>query len=89
MDCSRARTRDPAEWIRLCPSFSRPLAEQFQEWILTWEPDLTESIKWNMLCFSGRKLVCGVSACQRHLQETLAALKNGHRWADRNSRGKA
>ena len=44
MDCSRARTRDPAEWIRLCPSFSRPLAEQFQEWILTWEPDLTESI---------------------------------------------
>jgi len=23
----------------------------FREWILTWEPDLTESIKWNMLCF--------------------------------------
>lgn len=71
MDCSRARTRDPAEWIRLCPSFSRPLAEQVQEWILTWEPDLTESIKWNMLCFSGRKLVCGVSACQRHLGLTF------------------
>jgi len=38
-----------------------------REWILTWEPDLNESIKWNMLCFSGRKLVCGMSACQKHL----------------------
>jgi uncharacterized protein YdeI (YjbR/CyaY-like superfamily) len=26
-----------------------------------------ESIKWNMLCFSGRKLVCGISGCKRHL----------------------
>lgn len=31
------------------------------------EPDLSESIKWNILCFSGRKLVCGISACQKHL----------------------
>lgn len=67
MDCSRARTRDPAEWLETCPDFSWPLAEQVHEWILTWEPDLTESIKWNMLCFSGRRLVCGLSACQRHL----------------------
>jgi len=67
MDCSRARTRDPVEWIETCPEFSWPLAEQVREWVLTWEPDLTESIKWNMLCFSGHKLVCGLSACQRHL----------------------
>ena len=67
MDVSRARTRDPAEWLETCPDFSWPLAEKVHDWILTWEPDLTESIKWNMLCFSGRKLVCGLSACQAHL----------------------
>src|SRR6266540_2970996 len=67
MDCSPARTRNPSEWLETCPDFSRPMAEQLTDWILTWEPDLTESIKWNMLCFSGRKLVCGLSACKRHL----------------------
>lgn len=67
MDCSRARTRDPIEWLETCPEFSWLLANQLREWILTWEPDLTESIKWNMLCFSGRKLVCGMSACKHHL----------------------
>ena len=67
MDCSRAKTRDPGEWLELCPDFSKPLAEQLVELILNSEPDLRESIKWNMLCFSGRKLVCGISACQKHL----------------------
>lgn len=67
MDCNRARTKDPDEWLETCPDFSAPLAEQLTEWILHWEPDLTESIKWNNLCFSGRKLVVGLSACQHHL----------------------
>ena len=67
MDCSSARTKDPTEWLETCPDFSQPLAEQLVEWILNWEPDLTESIKWNNLCFSGRKLVCGLSACKHHV----------------------
>jgi len=67
MDCNRARTRDPLEWLETCPEFSWPLAQQLHEWILNWEPDLSASIKWNMLCFSGRKLVCGLSACKHHL----------------------
>lgn len=67
MDCSRPKTKDPTEWLELCPDFSKPLAEQLTEWILNWEPDLSAAIKWNMLCFSGRKLVCGLSACQKHL----------------------
>ena len=67
MDCNRARTKDPSEWLQTCPDFSQPLAQQIVEWFLTWEPDLAESIKWNMLCFSGRKLVCGISGCQHHL----------------------
>lgn len=67
MDCSRAKTKDPGEWLELAPDFSRPLAEQLVELILNFEPDLAESIKWNMLCFSGRKLVCGLSACQKHV----------------------
>lgn len=71
MDCSPARTKDPGEWLETCPDFSQPLAEQVVEWFLTWEPDLAESIKWNMLCFSGRKLVCGLSACQKHLGITF------------------
>lgn len=71
VDCSRARTKDPGEWLQTCPDFSQPLAEQVVEWFLNWEPDLAESIKWNMLCFSGRKLVCGLSACQQHLGVTF------------------
>lgn len=71
MDCSRARTKDPVEWLETCPEFSWPLANQLREWILEWEPDLAESIKWNMLCFTGRKLVCGMSACKQHLGLTF------------------
>ena len=67
MDCSRAKTRDPDEWLENAPPFSRQMAMQLREWFLHWEPDLTESIKWNVLCFSGRKLVCGISACKKHL----------------------
>ncbi|MBK7997707.1 MAG: YdeI/OmpD-associated family protein [Verrucomicrobia bacterium] len=71
MDCSRARTKNPSEWLEISPDFSKPLAEQVTDWFLTWEPDLRESIKWNMLCFSGRKLVCGLSACKAHLGITF------------------
>src|SRR5687767_10997532 len=67
MDCNRAKTRDPDEWLDLAPEFSRPMAVRFREWINSWEPDLNEVIKWNILCFTGRKLVCGLSACRRHL----------------------
>lgn len=67
MDCSRARTKDPGEWLETCPDFSRPLAERLTEWILTWEPDLTESVKWNNLCFSSHKLIVGLAACKAHL----------------------
>ena len=71
MDCNRARTKDPGEWLQTCPDFSQPLADQLVEWMLTWEPDLAESVKWNMLCFTGRKLVCGLSACKQHLGLTF------------------
>lgn len=67
MDCSRAKTRDPDEWLENAPAFSRPVAQQLREWILKWEPDLSEAIKWNLLCFSARKLVCGFSACKAHV----------------------
>jgi hypothetical protein len=71
MDVRRSQTKDPIEWLETCPEFSWPLANQLREWILEWEPDLAESIKWNMLCFSGRKLICGLSACQKHLGVTF------------------
>jgi len=67
MDVSRPKTRDPDEWLEYAPDFSRPMAAQLREWIVRWEPDLSEAVKWNMLCFAGRKLVCGISACQRHV----------------------
>lgn len=67
MDPARARTKDPSAWLETCPDFSRAMTEEFTDKILTWQPDLTEAIKWNTLCFSGRKLVCGLSACQKHL----------------------
>lgn len=71
MDCSRANTKDPDEWVEIAPEFSREMAAQLRNQILNWEPDLSESIKWNILCFSGRKLVCGINACKRHLGLTF------------------
>lgn len=66
MDPARARTYDLDDWIESAPAFSRPLVSEVRRWIQRWEPDLTESIKWNNLCFSGRKLVCALSACKKH-----------------------
>lgn len=71
MDVKRAKTHDPERWLDDAPEFSQPLARKVRDWIQRWEPDLTESIKWNMLCFSGRKLVCGLSACKKHLGITF------------------
>jgi hypothetical protein len=51
MDCNRARTKDPGEWLETCPDFI--------QWILHWEPDLTESIKWNNLCSPGASWSAG------------------------------
>jgi hypothetical protein len=67
MDVSRAKTRDPDQWLETAPDFSRPMVAELRDWIFRTAPDLTESIKWNVLCFSGRKLVCGLSACQKHV----------------------
>ena len=67
VDLSRARTKDPDDWLESAPAFSRPLATQVREWVQRWEPDLAESIKWNCLCYSGQRLVFGLSACKKHL----------------------
>lgn len=67
MDCSRPASKNPDRWIENVSDFSRPICEQLRTWIIRWEPDLTESIKWNMLCFTGRKLVCGLSGCKKHV----------------------
>jgi hypothetical protein len=67
MDCSRAKTKNPDEWLDAAPDFSRPLATELRESFFRWAPDLTEAIKWNVLTFSGRKLVCGISPCKKHL----------------------
>ncbi len=67
MDCSRPKSKNPDEWLEAAPDFSREMAAQLRAWIFRAAPDLTESIKWNMLCFSGRKGVCGISACQKHI----------------------
>lgn len=71
MDCSRTTTRDPETWLDRAPAFSQAMAREVRAWIMRWEPDLSETIKWNMLCFSSRKLVCGLSACQKHLGITF------------------
>lgn len=66
MDLSPPKTKNPDLWIEGLPDFSRSLCVRLREWFHRWEPDLTESIKWNVLCFSGRKLVCGISGCKKH-----------------------
>jgi hypothetical protein len=71
MNVLRSKTRDPDEWLETAPDFSRPLCADLREWIVSWEPDLTEAIKWNALCYSGRKLVCGLDACKAHAAITF------------------
>lgn len=66
MDVRASRTTNPDLWMETCPEISRPLCETVREWINAWEPDLTESVKWNMLCFSGRKLVCALGAFNKY-----------------------
>ena len=67
MDVRRAKTLDPDEWLEAAPDFSRLIVARLRDWIFRTAPDLTESIKWNILCYSGRKLVCGLSACKKHV----------------------
>ncbi len=67
MDCSRSSTKNPDRWMEQCSEFSRPICEQLRTWVIRWEPDLTEAIKWNNLCFVGRKPVCGISGCKKHV----------------------
>lgn len=67
MDVSSAKTKNPDRWIEGLSDFSRPICIQLREWFFRWEPDLTEAIKWNVLCFTGRKLVCGISGCKKHV----------------------
>lgn len=71
MDFSRRPTQDPEAWLDFAPEFSQSMARQVRGWIQRWEPDLAESIKWNVLCFSGRKKICGLSACKKHLGITF------------------
>jgi len=66
MDCRSARTKNPDLWLESCPDLSRPVCERLREWILSWEPELKESIKWNMLCYSGERLVCAVGGYKRN-----------------------
>jgi uncharacterized protein YdeI (YjbR/CyaY-like superfamily) len=60
------RSTRPDTWLDSCPEFSRPICGELHEMILRWAPDLTESVKWGSLCFSGRKLVCALGAFQKH-----------------------
>lgn len=61
------KSKNPDRWIESISDFSRPICSFLREWIVRWEPDLTESVKWNALCFTGRKLVCGISGCKKHV----------------------
>jgi uncharacterized protein YdeI (YjbR/CyaY-like superfamily) len=59
--------KTPDAWLGSCPAFSLSICGELRELILRWEPDLTDSIKWGSLCFSGRKQVCALGAFQKHV----------------------
>src|SRR4051812_10634844 len=67
MDVRHAKIQDPDEWLESAPDFSRPIVARLRDWIFRTAPDLSEAIKWNTLCFTGHKLVCGLSACKKHV----------------------
>lgn len=66
MNNFRAASRNPDLWLAGCPEFSRPICAQLREWIMRWELDLAESIRWNSLCYTGRKAVCALSGYKKH-----------------------
>lgn len=71
MDCRASRTRKPDEWIATCPKASRDVCEELRQLFFRWQPDLVESINSNMLCFSLKKRVCGLSGFKTHAQITF------------------
>jgi uncharacterized protein YdeI (YjbR/CyaY-like superfamily) len=60
VNCRCARCLNPEEWLETCPEDSQDDCTTLREWIFSWEPDLRESIKWNMFCYSGRRLACAI-----------------------------
>ena len=68
MDVRRSRTKNPNAWLETCPEISRPLCQQLREWMFRWQPDLTESINTNMLCYTGRKRVVAIAGFKKHAQ---------------------
>jgi uncharacterized protein YdeI (YjbR/CyaY-like superfamily) len=62
MDVRRSRTKNPDQWLATCPEFSRPICEALREFIFRWEPDLTETVNTNMLCYTARKRVFALGA---------------------------
>ena len=67
MDVSRAKTKDSDNCLEAAPDFCRALATELRESFFRWAPALAKSIRWNVLTFTGRKPVCGVSPCKKHL----------------------
>ncbi|MBV9128678.1 MAG: YdeI/OmpD-associated family protein [Verrucomicrobia bacterium] len=61
-----SRHKNPDAWLADAPEFSRPICAALREWIVAWEPDLAQAIKWNILMFCGRKMVCGLGAFKQH-----------------------
>jgi hypothetical protein len=45
----------------------RPVAEAARAEICKAGPNLREELKWGVLCFSGRKLVCAIAGHKTHL----------------------
>src|SRR5262245_17166600 len=65
MDVRRSRTKNPNRWLATCPDFSRPICEELRDLVIRWEPDLTETVNTNMLCYTGRKRVIALGAFQK------------------------
>lgn len=66
-DWRKTRVKNIDDWLASAPEFSRPICAQLREWILEWEPDLVESIKWDAASFKGVKLVCALGAFKKHV----------------------
>ncbi len=71
MDCRPSRTNDPFVWLESCPEISRPLCEELRDFILSWVPDLRESVKWNMLCYSQNRLILGLGGFKKRAGVTF------------------
>jgi uncharacterized protein YdeI (YjbR/CyaY-like superfamily) len=67
VDTRPTKAKSPEAWLATVPEGTRALCAEARDAIAEWAPDLIQSIKWNMLAFSGSATVVLLGGFTRHV----------------------